>query len=98
MRPLLVLTTALLTACASTGEGGLSTTGTTPATTQVATATGTYDINAVAESRMSSHWVRATADQLWATLPAVYDVLGIEAGIIDAAPRTARMLNPGVAD
>lgn len=65
----------------------MTTTGGTPTTTQVTTAAGTYEIEAVAESRVSSHWIRIPVDQAWSALPVVYQELGIPPGTVNLDAR-----------
>ncbi len=83
MRPIAMFAPILLLGCA-TGNSGVVTR-TTPSTTQVQTPLGTYEIDALTETRVSSDWVRAPVARLWKALPAVYEELGVRPEHINPA-------------
>jgi hypothetical protein len=82
MRSSIAFLSVLLAAgCASTRA--VETTRSSPATTIVQTAEGTYDLQMFPETRVASHWVSVSREDLWRLLPAVYSELGISPGTVN---------------
>jgi hypothetical protein len=74
----------VLGACATAPSGAPVTTSSTSAPTRGVDGGGyVFDVNS--QSRPSAARVPGSVDEAWAALPAVYQELGIEGGVLDAA-------------
>jgi hypothetical protein len=73
---------ALFAGCASIGAKE-TVTRRSPTTKTIQTADGDIDLEMIAETRTITHWIRANRDTVWASLPEVYQELGVEVRTVD---------------
>lgn len=77
----------LLLSLGGCAGGGLSAGSGSPSTTRLETAGGDFDVTATSSARVTAQTVAAPADRVWAALPAAFQAVGLEAGVVSASNR-----------